>query len=50
MTPIAQFLANLENDIKAYIPGIANLAEKAREKKLRAFISAYDPFVSCAVH
>lgn len=50
MTPTAQFLANLEDDIKQYIPGILNLPAKEKEKKLRAFIRAYDPCISCAVH
>jgi len=50
MTPTAQFLANLEDDIKQYIPGILGLTDKEKEKKLRAFIRAYDPCISCAVH
>lgn len=50
ITPTAQFLANLEDDIADYIPGILNLESKEREKKLRAFIRAYDPCISCAVH
>jgi sulfhydrogenase subunit alpha len=50
ITPTAQFLSNLEDDIAAYIPEILNLSEKEKEKKLRAFIRAYDPCISCAVH
>lgn len=50
ITPTAQFLSNLEDDIKDYIPTILNLDDKAKEKKLRAFIRAYDPCISCAVH
>jgi len=50
ITPTAQSLANLEDDITAYIPSILQLSEKEREKKLRAFIRAYDPCISCAVH
>lgn len=50
ITPTAQFLANLEDDIKAYIPQVMDLEEKTRERKLRAFIRAYDPCISCAVH
>ena len=50
ITPTAQFLSNLEDDIAAYIPQIVGLEGKAREKKLRAFIRAYDPCISCAVH
>jgi coenzyme F420-reducing hydrogenase alpha subunit len=50
ITPTAQFLSNLEDDIKQYIPVILNLSDKEKEKKLRAFIRAYDPCISCAVH
>jgi sulfhydrogenase subunit alpha len=50
ITPTAQFLANLEDDIMDYIPSILSLSNKDREKKLRAFIRAYDPCISCAVH
>lgn len=50
ISPTAQFLAHLEDDISAFIPGIINDDEKKREKKMRAFIRAYDPCISCAVH
>lgn len=72
ITPTAQFLSNLEDDIAKYISEIINLDGKEkshltgdspevtssatrrrgerREKKLRAFIRAYDPCISCAVH
>jgi len=50
ITPTAQFLGNLEDDVAAYIPSIIGLEGKEREKKLRAFIRAYDPCISCAVH
>jgi coenzyme F420-reducing hydrogenase alpha subunit len=50
ITPTAQFLANLEDDIAEYIPGILGLDDKEKERKLRAFIRAYDPCISCAVH
>lgn len=50
ITPTAQFLSNLEDDIMAYIPTIIKLSDTARQRKLRAFIRAYDPCISCAVH
>ena len=50
ITPTAQFLANLEDDIMDYIPSVLDLDDRTREKKLRAFIRAYDPCISCAVH
>lgn len=50
ITPTAQFLSNLEDDIAEYIPQILNLSDQEKERKLRAFIRAYDPCISCAVH
>jgi sulfhydrogenase subunit alpha len=50
MTPTAQFLSNLEDDISEYVKIIADVEPKERERKLRAFIRAYDPCISCAVH
>ncbi len=50
ITPTAQFLSNLEDDIIGYIPQIMGISDKEKEKKLRAFIRAYDPCISCAVH
>jgi coenzyme F420-reducing hydrogenase alpha subunit len=50
ITPTAQFLANLEDDIADYIKEIIDLKDLDRQKKLRGFIRAYDPCISCAVH
>jgi sulfhydrogenase subunit alpha len=50
ITPTAQFLSNLEDDISEYIPEIIGLGDTVRRRKLRAFIRAYDPCISCAVH
>lgn len=50
ITPTAQFLTHLEDDIAAFIPGILDNDPKIMEKKMRAFIRAYDPCISCAVH
>lgn len=50
ITPTAQFLANLEDDVAEYLKTVINLKGKEREKKLRGFIRAYDPCISCAVH
>lgn len=50
ITPTAQFLANLEDDIADYIKEIINLKDIDKQKKLRGFIRAYDPCISCAVH
>ena len=50
ITPTAQFLSQLEDDVKAYIPRILDLSDKQKQRKLRALIRAYDPCISCAVH
>ncbi len=50
ITPTAQFLSNLEDDIAEYIPHIMGLSDGKRQRKLRGFIRAYDPCISCAVH
>lgn len=50
ITPTAQFLANLEDDVADYIKQIIDLEDKDKQKKLRGFIRAYDPCISCAVH
>ena len=50
ISPTAQFLSHLEDDIRKYLPEILNLSDKDKEKKMRAFIRAYDPCISCAVH
>lgn len=50
ITPTAQFLANLEDDVAEYIKDIIGLEDSDRQKKLRGFIRAYDPCISCAVH
>lgn len=50
ISPTAQFLSHLEDDIQKYLPEILNLSDKDKEKKMRAFIRAYDPCISCAVH
>lgn len=50
ITPTAQSLANMEDDVKTYLPKVLELPAHEREKKLRALIRAYDPCISCAVH
>lgn len=52
ISPTAQFLAHLEDDISKFIidKKVTELPQKEMEKKMRAFIRAYDPCISCAVH
>ena len=50
ITPSAQFLNNMEADLKKYLPQIIKLKPKQRIKKVRALIRVYDPCISCATH
>ncbi|NCU32053.1 MAG: Ni/Fe hydrogenase subunit alpha [Candidatus Moranbacteria bacterium] len=50
ITPTAQALSHLENDIAQYLVEVKDLSEEKRTQKLRGFIRAYDPCISCAVH
>ena len=50
ITPTAQFLANLEFDLKAYLPNVYKMPLHQRRLKIRALIRAYDPCISCATH
>lgn len=46
--PTAQFLPNLEQDLKFYLPKVRK--RKDRERQILMMIRAYDPCISCAVH
>lgn len=50
ITPTAQFLANLEGDLKILVSQILKLSQKEKTRKIRSLIRAYDPCISCAVH
>lgn len=50
VTPTAQFLANLEEDLKVLLPSLLKLPEKKQKRKIRSLIRAYDSCISCAVH
>ena len=50
ITPTAQFLANLEEDLKVLLPKILKLSEKEQKRKTRSLIRVYDPCISCAIH
>ncbi|NQU83893.1 MAG: Ni/Fe hydrogenase subunit alpha [Parcubacteria group bacterium] len=50
ITPTAQFLANLEEDLKAYLPVVKNLSDENREWEIKKLIRAYDPCIACATH
>ena len=50
ITPTAQFLANLEADLKEYLPDIYKMPMAKRRIKIRTLVRAYDPCISCATH
>lgn len=50
VTPTAQFLANLEDDLKLILPKTLKLSEEKRKRKIRSLIRVYDPCISCATH
>lgn len=48
--PTAQNLANLEADMRTYIPRIADASEDQMARRLESLVRAYDPCISCATH
>lgn len=50
ITPTAQFLANLEADLKVLLPDTLKLNNHERERRIKQLIRAYDPCISCATH
>ena len=50
ITPTAQFLANLEKDLRVFLPKILRLSEKEKKRKIRSLVRVYDPCISCATH
>lgn len=50
VTPTAQFLPNMEEDLKIILPDLLKLKEEDRKRKIRALIRVYDPCISCSTH
>ena len=50
ITPTAQFLHNIEEDLKVFLPKIIKLKKKEQIRKIRSLIRVYDPCISCATH
>lgn len=52
ITPTAQNLARLEEDLKIWLPQLEKqgLSEKQIKDKIRMLIRAYDPCLTCATH
>lgn len=50
IAPTAQNLANLEDDLKVWLPDLERLSDKERERKIKMLVRAYDPCLTCATH
>ena len=50
ITPTAQFLNNIEEDLKVWLPSLKRLSGKELERKIKMLIRAYDPCITCATH
>ncbi len=48
--PTAQNLANLEADMRAYVPMIVDQSKESITHKLEMLTRAYDPCISCSTH
>ncbi len=48
--PTAQNLANLEADMRQFVPGILERSKDSIEQLLEMLVRAYDPCISCATH
>ncbi len=46
--PTSQNLANLEADMRAYVPQIVNETQEALTHRLEMMVRAYDPCISCS--
>jgi coenzyme F420-reducing hydrogenase alpha subunit len=50
VTPTAQLLVNLNDDLKEYLPKVAKYKKKRREHEILKLVHSYDPCISCSVH
>jgi coenzyme F420-reducing hydrogenase alpha subunit len=50
ITPTAQYLSNLEEDLKVLLPNIKDLSKDKKIRRIKTLIRAYDPCIACAVH
>ncbi|MDF1498568.1 MAG: Ni/Fe hydrogenase subunit alpha [Patescibacteria group bacterium] len=50
MTPTAQLLVNLNDDLKRYLPHIKKYKKEKRELEILKLIHSYDPCISCSTH
>jgi coenzyme F420-reducing hydrogenase alpha subunit len=50
VTPTAQLLVNLNDDLKEYLPKVAKYKKERREHEILKLVHSYDPCISCSVH
>ena len=50
VTPTAQYLRNMEDDLKQYLGTIANRPKKTIVAEAERLIRSYDPCFSCSTH
>lgn len=50
ITPTAQNLKQMEDDLKIFLPGILNRPEKQIKQMIEMLIRSYDPCFSCSAH
>jgi len=50
ITPTAQYLNNLEEDLKILMKEIADFPKEKKIRRIKTLIRAYDPCIACAVH
>ena len=48
--PTSQNQAAIEDDLRAFLPGVLALPDRAATDRLEALIRCYDPCISCATH
>jgi coenzyme F420-reducing hydrogenase alpha subunit len=48
--PTSQNLARIEDDLRAYLPGILGYDEETARRRCEHLIRNYDPCISCATH
>ncbi|MFZ2969965.1 MAG: nickel-dependent hydrogenase large subunit [Minisyncoccia bacterium] len=50
MTPTAQLLVNLNDDLKRYLPHVNKFKKEKREHEILKLVHSYDPCISCSTH
>jgi coenzyme F420-reducing hydrogenase alpha subunit len=50
ITPTAQNLENMEEDLRAFVPQLLSLPKEKMILNLEELIRAYDPCITCSTH